>query len=88
MIPARVPTDSVTEDHLILQASIDLLENMTSEDMTEDGATIRDDQSLYDPSPGLRERDKTIKRLKKMLDDLIEESINNAIIAQTGVLID
>ena len=88
MIPPNVPTDSVTQDHLILQASIDLLENMTSEDMTEDGAVIRDDQSLYDPSPGLKERDKTIKRLKKMLDDLIDESIKNAIIAQTGVLID
>jgi len=88
MIPANVPTDSVTKDHLILQASIDLLENMTSEDMTEDGATIRDDQSLYDPSPGLRERDKTIGRLRKMLDDLVDESIRNAIIAHTGVLID
>jgi hypothetical protein len=61
---------------------------MTSEDMVEDGATIRDDQSLYDPSPGLRERDKTIGRLKKMLDDLVDECIKNAIIAQTGVLID
>jgi len=88
MIPPNVPTDSVTQDHLILQASIDLLENMTSEDMTEDGATIRDDQSLYDPSPGLRERDKTIGRLKDILDALIDESIKNAIIAQTGVLID
>jgi hypothetical protein len=88
MIPPNVPTDSVTQDHLILQASIDLLENMTSEDMTEDGATIRDDQSLYDPSPGLRERDKTIGRLKDMLDALIDESIKNAIIAQAGVLID
>jgi len=88
MIPPNVPTDSVTQDHLILQASIDLLENMTSEDMTEDGATIRDDQSLYDPSPGLRERDKTIGRLKDILDALIDESIKNAIIAQAGVLID
>lgn len=88
MIPANVPSDSVTQDHLILQASIDLLENMTSEDMVDDGAAIRDDQSLYDPSPGLRERDKTIGRLKKMLDDLVDESIRNAIKDLTGVLID
>jgi len=88
MIPPNVPSDSVTQDHLVLQASIELLENMTSEDMTEDGALIRDDQSLYDPSPGLRERDKTISRLKKILDDLVNESIRNAITDLTGVLID
>jgi len=88
MIPANVPTDRVTQDHLVLQASIDLLENMTSEDMTEDGASIRDDQSLYDPSPGLRERDKTIGRLKKMLDDLVKESLRGAMMSVTGVLID
>ena len=88
MVPARVPTTMVTQDHLILQAAIDLLENMTSEDMTEDGATIRDDQTLYDPSPGLRERDKTLRRLRAQLDDLIEETIQNQIILHTGVLID
>jgi len=88
MMPAGVPASCVSQDHLILQASIDLLENITSEDMTVDGAAIRDDQSLYDPSPGLRERDKTINRLKKMLDALIDECIRNAIISHTGVLID
>jgi len=71
MIPPGLTADNVTQDHLILQTSIDLLENMTSEDMVDDGASIRDDQTLYDPSPGLRERDKTIKRLQKMLDALI-----------------
>lgn len=88
MMPPFVPADRITEDHLILQASIDLLENMTSEDMVEDGATIRDDQTVYDPSPGLRERYRTIERLKKMLKDLVDEALKNAIIAQTGVLID
>jgi len=88
MVPAQVPTSMVTQDHLILQAAIDLLENMTSDDMTADGAQIRDDQTLYDPSPGLRERDKTIGRLKARLDDLITETIRNQIILHTGVLID
>jgi len=73
MIPPGLTADTVTQDHLILQASIDLLENMTSEDMVDDGAVIRDDQTLYDPSPGLKERDKTIKRLKKMLDLAVEQ---------------
>lgn len=88
MIPAHVPSESVTQDHLILQAAIDLLENMTSDDMVDDGASIRDDQSYYDPSPGLREREKAIGRLKKMLDDLVDETIKSAIINLTGVLID
>lgn len=88
MVPPNVPTDRVTQDHLVLQASIALLENMTSEDMTEDGASIKDDASSYDPSPGLLQRDKTIKRLKKILDDLIDETRRNAIIDLTGVLLD
>jgi len=88
MIPARVPSDRVTSDHLVLQAAISLLENMTSDDMVDDGAVINDDASKYDPSPGLTERDKTIKRLKKMLDDLVDEVIKNQIIDLSGVLID
>jgi hypothetical protein len=88
MIPAHVPTDRVTSDHLMLQAAISLLENMTSEDMVEDGAVIYDDASKYDPSPGLTERDKTIKRLKKMLDDLVDEVIRDQLMNVTGVLID
>jgi hypothetical protein len=88
MLPANVPSDSVTTDHLILRASIDLLENMTSEDMIDDGAQITDDQSQYNPAPGLAERDKTIKRLQKMLDDLISEVLYNAVYATTGILID
>jgi len=85
MIPPGLTAASVTQDHLILQAAIDLLENMTSEDMVDDGAVIRDDQTLYDPSPGLREREKTIKRLRKMLDDLI---IQYRFYGLEGVLID
>ena len=85
MIPPGLTSSTVTQDHLVLQASIDLLENMTSEDMVEDGALVRDDQSVYDPSPGLEERDKTIKRLKAMLDALIKQYMMSGI---TGVLID
>jgi len=88
MIPANVPSASITSDHLILQAAISLLENMTSDDMVDDGAVINDDASKYDPSPGLAERAKTIKRLKAMLDELVDEVIKDQIIALTGVLID
>lgn len=72
-IPAGLTADNVTVDHLVLQASIDLMENMTWEDMVDDGAAIRDDNSFYDPSAGLRERDKAIKRLRKQLDALVKQ---------------
>jgi len=85
LIPPGLTTTTVTEDHLILQAAIDLLENMTSEDMVDDGAVIRDDQTLYDPSPGLRERDKTLKRIRKMLDALVKQYMFSGL---TGLLVD
>lgn len=85
MIPPGLTADTVTRDHLVLQASIDLLENMTSEDMVDDGAVIRDDASVYDPSPGLKERDKSIKRLRRQLDALVKQYIMSGI---SGVLID
>jgi len=85
LIPPGLTSSTVTQDHLILQAAIDLLENATSEDMINDGAVVRDDRSLYDPSPGLRERAATIERLKKMLDSLIKQyQFSNL----TGMLID
>jgi len=85
LIPAGLTSSTVTQDHLVLQAAIDLLENMTSEDMVSDGAVVRDDRSLYDPSPGLRERALTIERLKKMLDSLIKQYRFSNL---TGMLID
>jgi len=85
LLPAGLDSATVTQDHLVLQAAIDLLENMTSEDMVENGAVVRDDRSLYDPSPGLRERAVTIERLKKMLDSLIKHYMFSNL---TGMLID
>lgn len=88
MIPPLVPSDCVSQDHLMLQASIDLLMNMYVEDVVDDGALIRDDMTLYDPSPGLRERDKLIGRLQKQLDGLIKECIKSGMLGLAGVLID
>ena len=89
MIPARVPSAYVTQDHLVLQAAIDLLENMTSADMTEDGAQIEDDQrNRYDPSPGLNARKETLARLRAMLDALIKEVIFNLVSSIEGVIVD
>jgi hypothetical protein len=91
MIPPLVPIDCVTDDHLILQASIDLLESVALDDLINDGAVIRDDQTLYDPSPGLRNlnsSDGPINRLRKQLDDLIKECIRSSLHGSTGYLID
>jgi len=85
LIPPGLTSSTVTQDHLVLQAAIDLLENMASGDMIDDGAVVRDDRSLYDPSPGLRERAVTIERLKKMLDSLIKQYMFSNL---TGVQID
>ena len=88
MIPPLVPADCVSQDHLMLQAAIDLLVNMYAEDMVDDGASIRDDMTLYDPAPGLRERDKLIGRLQKQLDGLVQECIRSSMLGLEGILID
>jgi hypothetical protein len=72
----------------MLQAAIDLLENLAAADINNDGAMIRDDQTIYDPSAGLRERSKLIDRLRKQLDRLVEECIKKGLLEIEGVLID
>jgi len=88
MIPPMVPFSCVTKDHLILQASIDLLENLIKQEAMTDGASIRDDQTAYDPSPGLRERSALVDRLRKQLSALIKESLCSCMLGLEGVLID
>ena len=88
MIPPLVPSTCVTQDHLILQAAIDLLQSLYAMDVIDDGASVRDDQTLYDPSPGLRERDKLIARLQRQLDGLIKECLKSSMLGLEGVLID
>jgi len=91
MIPPMVPTDCVTDDHLMLQAAIDLLENMAVDNAINDGAVIRDDQTLYDPAPGLRalnSGDGTIDRLRKQMAGLIKECIRSSMHGSSGYLID
>lgn len=73
MIPAGLTSSNVTQDHLVLQAAIDLLESLTARDMVDDGASISDDQTSYSPLPGLATRDKLLGRLQKRLDDLTKQ---------------
>lgn len=73
MIPPGLTTTTVTADHLILQASIDLLEAENWRDYIENGARIQDSDTEWDPSPGYRARESAIKRLQKRLDDLVKQ---------------
>ena len=84
-MPPGLTADTITQDHLILQSAIDLLESQTASDMIEDGARVVDDQTAYDPSPGLGERDRLINRLRKQLDALIRQYQFSNI---SGILID
>lgn len=88
MIPPNVPFKCVTQDHLILQAAIDLLENLIKQETNTESAIIRDDQTVYDPSPGLRARSDLIARLRKQLDALIKESVRSCMLGLEGVLLD
>lgn len=73
LIPPGLTTTTVTTDHMILQAAIDLLEAENWRDYIENGATIRDSDTRWDPSPGYRARESAIKRLQKRLDDLVKQ---------------
>jgi len=73
MIPAGLTTTTVSADHLILQAAIDLLEAENWRDYIENGARIQDSDTEWDPSPGYRARESAIKRLQKRLDDLVKQ---------------
>jgi hypothetical protein len=85
MIPPGLDSDTVTQDHLVLQSAIDLLENMWGEDSVEDGADVQDDRASYSPSPGLLERSKILDNLKRQLSALVKQYMFRSI---RGVLID
>jgi len=84
-MPPFINNTTINQDMLILQSAIDLLESQTANDMIEDGARIVDDQTVYDPSPGLGERNNLINRLKKQLDSLVKQYMFGSI---QGMLID
>jgi hypothetical protein len=83
--PSPLTSTTATAEAYMLQTSIDLLRGSLWEDATEDGASIRDEGSHYDPSPGLDTRRQLLADLQKRLDDLIKAVMLSGI---TGVLID
>jgi hypothetical protein len=83
--PVPLSAANTSSEVFMLACAYDLLSNETWEDNIEDGAVVKDEGSHYDPSPGLKQREEMLKRLKKRLDDAIKAS---TFLANTGVLID
>lgn len=83
--PVPLTTANATAEIYMLACAYDLLSSETWEDNIEDGAVIKDEGSHYDPSPGLKQREEMLKRLKKRLDDAIKA---NQLVGIGGVLID
>ena len=72
--PAPAPLTTVTSNSeaYMLQTSIDLLRKELIEDATEDGASIADEGSTYNPDPGLKIRKQLIGDLEGRLNKLIK----------------
>lgn len=85
--PPPSPLTSITSnaDTYMLQTAIDLLRAELIEDATEDGASIRDEGSSYNPAEGQKLRKGLIDDLQKRLDDMIKSLMLSGIV---GVRVD
>lgn len=83
--PTPLTTLTANAEAYMLQTSIDLLGKELWEDASEDGASIADEGSTYNPEPGLKIRKALLDDLKKRLADLIRTLMLGGI---TGVRID
>jgi len=83
--PPPLTTANATPEAYMLKTAYELLYSEFWEDTGEDGAVIRDEGTLYDPSPGLDNRRQLLEALKKRLDDLVKTLTLTGI---EGVLID
>jgi len=83
--PPPLTTNTANSEAYMLQTAIDLLRQELWEDMVEDGASIRDDTTSYNPEPGLKLRKQLLDDLEKKLEKLVKILMLSGI---TGVLID
>ena len=70
--PPPLNTTNATTQAYILYTAKRLLQQENWHDAIEDGATVRDEGTLYDPSPGFDFRDNLLDDLNKQLDDLVQ----------------
>lgn len=83
--PEGLDSKTTYPDAYMLKTAIELLLSETFEDAIEDGAVVTDDESKYDPSPGLKVRGDLIDKLQAKLDKLVRRYKMSRI---SGVLID
>lgn len=83
--PPPLTTDNCTTEIYMLQTAYDLLSSESWENINEDGAYVKDENSIYDPSTGLKVRADMLGKLRKRLDDAIKAV---RLIGISGVLID
>lgn len=83
--PPPLNTNTANSEAYMLQTAIDLLRQELWEDMVEDGASIRDDTTSYNPEPGLKLRKQLLDDLEKKLEKLVKILMLSGI---TGVLVD
>lgn len=83
--PQGLTTVTATSESYMLQTVIDLLSQELWQDATEDGASIKDDVSAYDPGGGQKVRVDLISKFQKRLDELIRSLMMSSI---SGVRVD
>jgi len=83
--PQGLTTTTANAESYMLQVAIDILMRELWEDSTEDGASIKDDVSSYDPKGGQTIRNGLIDKLQKRLDNLVKTLILGGI---SGVRVD
>ena len=83
--PQGLTTITANSESYMLQTALELLSQELWEDATEDGASIKDDVSAYNPEGGQKIRAGLIDKLQKKLDGLVKTLILAGI---SGVRID
>jgi len=83
--PPPLTMATTNADVYMLQTAIDLLRQELWEDSVEDGASIKDDTTNYNPEPGLRIRKQLLDDLEKKLEKQVKILMLSGI---SGVLID
>jgi len=84
-VPPGLTEANATNQAYVFYTAKRLLQSENWHDAIEDGAEIRDEGTLYDPSPGFDFRKKLLDDLNKRLDDLVKALMLRGI---TGVRID
>jgi len=73
--PPPLTVTNATQQAYVLYTAKRLLQQENWHDAIEDGALIKDEGSIYDPSPGFNFRDDLLDDLNKQLDDLVQSLI-------------